>query len=286
MSQIDLSKLPPPEIVQQLDATAIRSRMLQRYAQLQNVDAPKVGDPLYNAMSAMAEEVTRARQEFQDISLNNMVAFSHGASLQQLAALRPVEKFEKETDDQFRRRVQMAPDGFSTAGPDGAYIFHALNAHEDVLDAEVLSPSPVKVDLYVLSRQGDGTASAELCQQVFEYIDGQTKRPLNDHFNVYPATIKPYRIVVELDIPYGPGEGQTLDIARQRLQSLATESHVLAGCVALSAIDAAAHVKNGEADGSYQPVTEVFILEPAQTIKCTKAQAPYCTDIIVRLKGT
>ncbi|WP_235424816.1 baseplate J/gp47 family protein [Vibrio vulnificus] len=147
MSQIEIPQLPPPEVVKQLDAASIRARMLNRYAQLMGIDAPKVGDPLYNAFYAMSEEVTRARQEFQDMSLDNMVAFSGGANLQHLGAARPVEKYDTETDEQYRRRVQMAPEGFSTAGPDGAYIFHALNAHEDVLDAFPLNPIDLQIHL-------------------------------------------------------------------------------------------------------------------------------------------
>nr|WP_255725090.1 baseplate J/gp47 family protein [Photobacterium sp. OFAV2-7] len=274
--------MPPPEVVQQLDAVSTRTRMLNRYAELQGVDVPKVGDPLHNAVSAMSEEVTRARQEFQDISLENMVAFSSGANLQHLGAARPVEKFDKETDDQYRRRVQMAPEGFSVAGPDGAYIFHALNAHEDVLDASVLSPTPLKVDLYVLSRTGDGVSSPELCQTVFDYLDGQTKRPLNDHLDVYSASIKPYRIVVELHMPLGPGESQTINTAWQRLNKLAEDTHVLGGEVALSALYAAAHVKSDDIAGSFQPVTKVDLIEPLAGIECAKSEAPYCTEIIVR----
>lgn len=288
MSQIDLSKLPPPEVVQQLDAISIRTRLLLRYAELQGVDVPKVGDPLYNAMSSMAEEVTRARQEFQDISLENMVAFASGNNLVHLGAARPVEKFDKETDDQYRRRVQMAPESFSVAGPDGAYIFHALNAHEDVLDARPLSPTPVKVDLYILSRLGDGSASPELCKTVFDNLDGITKRPLNDNLDVYPAIIKPYRIVVELNMPVGPGEAQTLAMAEKRLQKLADETHVFGGEVALSALYAAAHVKRDDKAGevgSFQPVTKVNLIEPLAGIECLASEAPFCTEIVVRKAG-
>ncbi|MGL1636579.1 baseplate assembly protein, partial [Vibrio parahaemolyticus] len=61
MSQIEIYQLPPPEVVQQLDASLIRTRMLKRYAELSNTSVPKAGDPLYFAFSAISEEVTRAR---------------------------------------------------------------------------------------------------------------------------------------------------------------------------------------------------------------------------------
>ncbi|MEI8634717.1 baseplate J/gp47 family protein [Vibrio sp. PP-XX7] len=286
MSQIDLSQLPAPEIVQQLDAVIIRTRMLARYAELKQVDAPKTGDPLYFAFSAMAEEITRARQEFQDISLENMVAFASGNNLQQLGALRPVERFDSESDDQYRRRVQMAPEGFSTAGPEGAYIFHALSADGDVLDAYPDSPDGFKINLYILSRSGDGTASQSLIDSVTDTVNATKIRPLNDDVSVLSAEINSYRIEVELEMPLGPGETETMAIAKQRLQQLADETHVLGGKVALSAIDAAAHVqKQGTDIVSFQPVTDVTIVTPNQSIECTSAQAPFCTEIIVRKSG-
>lgn len=287
MSQIEISQLPPPEVVKLLDARFIRERMLKRYAELSQVSVPKVGDPIYNAFSSMSEEVTRARQEFQDISLENMVAYATGTNLQRLADWRPVEKFENETEEEFRRRVQMAPEGFSTAGPDGAYIFHALAADEDVLDAKVHSPDGFKVELYILSRTGNGVASEALRQKVFEYVSTKTKRPLNDELSVLSATIKEYRIEVELDLPNGPGESETLAVATKRLRSLADETHRLARNVSLSLIDAAAHVQKDDSENtvSFQPVEDVDIVSPSAKIVCGISEAPYCTGIVVRQKG-
>lgn len=286
MTQIDLSQLPAPEVVQQIDTSVIHKRMLSRYCVLMDVDAPRVGDPLYNAFSAMSEEVARARQEFQDISLDNMVAFSSGANLQHLAAARPVEKFKTETNEQFRRRVQMAPEGFSTAGPIGAYIFHALNAHEDVLDAYPLSPDGFVIDLYILSRRGNGSASDELLRIVGNHLNAQKLRPLNDHVTVKSALIRSYQIVVELELPLGPGEAETLLVAKKRLEHLAKETHKLGGKVSLSAIDAAAHVqKSTESMVSFQPVTDVVIVEPLSSVISDFSSAPFCTQIIVRQKG-
>ena len=64
-----------------------------------------------------------------------------------------------ESDPDFRRRIQLAPEGFSVAGPEGAYIFHALSADPGVLDACATSPSPGEVVVTVLARAGDGTAA-------------------------------------------------------------------------------------------------------------------------------
>lgn len=127
--------------------------------------------------------------------------------------------------------------------PDGAYIFHALAADEDVQDAYPTSPDGFVVDLYILSRTGDGTASQALRDKVYQHVNQEKLRPLNDDLTVKSAVIKPYRIVVELTLPAGPGESETLAQARKRLQQLAKETHVLGGNVTLSLIDAASHVQ-------------------------------------------
>src|SRR3546814_19943147 len=80
-----------------------------------------------------------------------MPAYATGADLDNLAALLGVTRFElepgdsvlgipavMESDSDLRRRLVLAPEGYSVAGHEGAYIFHALSAHPDVLDASAI----------------------------------------------------------------------------------------------------------------------------------------------------
>jgi len=48
----------------------------------------------------------------------------------------------RESNAAFRRRVQLAPEGFSTAGAKGAYVFNGLSAGEKPSSVEVESPEP------------------------------------------------------------------------------------------------------------------------------------------------
>src|SRR4029077_9649382 len=56
-----------------------------------------------------------------------------------------------ETDDHLRGRIQAAPNEFSVAGPDGAYRFFALSVDPAIVDAQVSSPAPGQVTVYVLT---------------------------------------------------------------------------------------------------------------------------------------
>ncbi|POC61728.1 baseplate assembly protein, partial [Vibrio vulnificus] len=78
---------------------------------------------------------------------------------------------------------------------------------------------------------------------------------------------------------------QTLQLAQQGLQKLADDAHRLGGDVSFSAIYAAAHVKRDSVDSVYQPVSKVELIAPQEEIACSKSQAPYCYEIVVRTAG-
>ncbi|WP_211295237.1 baseplate J/gp47 family protein, partial [Novosphingobium guangzhouense] len=96
-------------------------------------------------------------------------------------------------------RMVLAPEGYSVAGPEGAYLFHALSADAEVLDATATSPSPGVVIVSILSRLGDGTASAQLVDTVQAYVSADDRRPLTDFVTVQSAQIVPYAVVGELN---------------------------------------------------------------------------------------
>src|SRR5690606_34861047 len=124
-------------------------------------------DPLYVALQVFVYREMLLRQDFNERLRGMMLAFAAGPQLDHLGALMGVVRFTLdpgdpgqgipptlESDSDFRHRIQLAPEGFSVAGPEGAYIFHALNADPDVLDASATSPTPGEVVVTVLSRSG------------------------------------------------------------------------------------------------------------------------------------
>lgn len=61
---------------------------------------------------------------------------------------------ETESDDAYRLRIQEAPEQFSTAGPTGAYEYHAKRANSLIVDVSVDSPSPGEVVVRPLLKDG------------------------------------------------------------------------------------------------------------------------------------
>jgi phage-related baseplate assembly protein len=116
-----------------------------------------------------------------------MLAYATGPDLDHLAALVGVKRLTitpadpltntpavMESDDALRQRVVLAPDSFSVAGPELAYVFHARSADPEVLDASCTSPSPGEVVVTVLGRGGDGTVSPEVIQAVEDTVNSRT----------------------------------------------------------------------------------------------------------------
>ena len=90
---------------------------------------------------------------------------------------------DEEDIESFRERIRLAPESFSNAGSEGAYRFHTLSAHQDIIDVSVLSDIAGVVDIYPLTK--DGNPSDELIEIVSNYLSADTVRPLTDKVIVH-----------------------------------------------------------------------------------------------------
>ncbi|EDT38598.1 Baseplate J family protein [Burkholderia ambifaria MEX-5] len=107
-----------------------------------------------------------------------------------------------EDDDNLHERIQLAPRGFSVAGPTDAYVFLARAADGRMKAATAYSPSPCVMIVTVLSREGDGTANEELLGIVRKAPE--KKRPQADEVIVQSAKIVRYAIRATLRFPPYP----------------------------------------------------------------------------------
>lgn len=283
---IDISKLPAPKVVEEIDFETIFSEML---ADLQARDpsftALTESDPAYKILQVAAFREVLIRQRVNEAGRAVMLPYAAGADLDNLGALLNVPRllidagdpnaippvpptFESDTD--FRRRIQLSPEGFSTAGPEGAYIFHALSADGAVLDASAISPNPGDVTVTVLSRVGNGAASSDLVSAVDEALSSESVRPLTDAVTVQSATILSYTIQATLYFYSGPGNEEVLENAQAAIETYTEESHRLGIDITLSGIYAALH----------QPgVQRVELTSPTANLTVDKTEAAFCTSI-------
>ncbi|MBI9112240.1 baseplate J/gp47 family protein [Maridesulfovibrio ferrireducens] len=100
---------------------------------------------------------------------------------------------EIEADDRYRERVQLSPEKASVAGPSGKYEYWAKSAHTDIADIAVLSPTPGKVDIIVLLKNGE-LPNAEILNAVEAVVSPEDVRPLTDNTEVLAAETVEYTI--------------------------------------------------------------------------------------------
>lgn len=148
---------------------------------------------------AVCEEVGIIGNGYQPGQINSMV--------EQLAFMVSAVNIEtsqggvdREDDESYRERVHMAPEGFSVAGPEAAYVYHAKAYSSLISDIKVKSERGTGVvNLYVL------LANGELPNQSF--LDGLSDyftkdiRPLTDFVKPQAPSIFEYDIDVTYYIP-------------------------------------------------------------------------------------
>lgn len=107
---------------------------------------------------------------------------------------------DKESDENFRERIQIAPESFSVAGPTGAYEYWARSAHQDIIDVAVVGPpdtQPGNVNIYPLMRNGE-LPTQDILDAVFGTCDDRDTRPDTDYVHV----LCPEAIEYELNVKY------------------------------------------------------------------------------------
>lgn len=289
-SAVDLSRLPAPDIIEALDFETILADTVSRMTALMPDFDNRDSDPATKLLQLFSYAAQMLRQRVNDAVRAVMPAYAVGADLDNIAALfgivrRTITAADDilgipavmESDAEFRRRMVLAPEGYSVAGPEGAYIFHALSAHPDVLDASATSPSPGEVLISVLSRTGTGQAAPAVVDAVAAYASHETRRPLTDLVTAQSAEIIHYAVDATITTFNGPDASVVLTAARRAIDSYVASSHRLGHDVTRSGVFAALHVAG---------VQNVVLTAPAADIIVSRTQAPHCSGIAITHAGT
>jgi phage-related baseplate assembly protein len=281
---INLSQLAPPEIIESLSVEQILKELIAYHEELDpNFTAPLPSDPAYKIFEANAYRELLLRQRINEAVQAVLVAYATGTDLDHLAASVPLERKLLDAGDpnaypptqpvyegcdDFRKRIVMAPEGFSTAGPEGAYTFHALSV-VGVKDAHPHSPAPVHVQLYVLGKEGSGVPEQAIIDNVIS-VFSKDVRPFTDYLEVLPAVVQEYEVVATIHVLPGPSSDTVLKEARKNLEKYVADNHKLGTCIARSGIDAALHIAG---------VSRVEVVSPAADIITQGHEAAFCSKI-------
>jgi len=272
---VDLSRLPKPQVVETLDFDTIKADVLAEFqSRYGDFDALVESDPAMKLMEVFAYKIMLLRQNFNERAVSMLLPFATGADLENLAAFFGVERLDGETDTALLRRVQLAPDSYSVAGPESAYVFHALSADVSISDASAIMAAPGEVLVSLLSATGDGTASAGQIAAVEAILTHDEVRPLTDSVTVQSADIVGYAIHARLHIAYGPDTALVLSTAQAALDTYLATRRRLGRLVSYSGHAGALQVAG---------VETLELLSPTADIAISRTQAAHPTSILIEV---
>ena len=121
---------------------------------------------------------------------------------------------DEESDAAFYDRMRESMETFSTAGPEGAYIYHAKTASSLIADVSADSPvdEPGVVDVRILLQNGK-LPTEEVLKLVLDALSAEKVRPLTDLVRVSAPDTVPFNIDVTYYIP-NPGAASAANIER------------------------------------------------------------------------
>jgi phage-related baseplate assembly protein len=258
---IDFARLPPPAVIEELDYQV----MLDRYRAEVLAKNPKLEAALKLEQSptniileaeAYGEMLVRARVNAAARAV--MLAFSTGSDLGHLAALFNVTRLTGELDDSLRRRTQLAPEAFSTAGSEGAYIFQSLTADVRVRDATATKTDDRgSVKIAVMQNGADPIPTQEILLNVAQRLNQKGIRPLTDVISVVPVKVFKTNIVANITLYPGPDASLVMSDIGKALTKVRNNITLIGRDLTRSAIISALNQEG---------VQSVELISPAQNV--------------------
>lgn len=284
-NRIDLSALPFPNVIEQLDFEAelleCKKEVISRDPELAEV-LNFESEPIVKLLETFAYRLLLKTSQINAKAKALMLAYAKGSDLDHLAANRnvfrktiivgntrenpPIEAV-MEADEDLRRRVQLEPESKS-AGSVGAYQFWGLGAHGHVKDISVETPQSGYVDIFVQSHIND-IAPENLLNIVDQALEPNTRRPLTDLVTVKAATPFPWTVAATLILFPGPDSAVVKTAAEEALNIYIKLVNSLGYDVTRSGIYHALHVAG---------VQNVILTSPLNDIILPKSKYAKCVD--------
>lgn len=299
MSIIDLSQLPPPQI---LEMPSFQDLLAQRVAELQGLDpdftALLQSDPAIKLLQILVYREMINISRFNSGVLAVLLAYARGTDLDQIGANFDVARRVKtpaddttipptptvmEDDDSYRHLIQKRWYAINTAGAGFAYEYLAMSNDGTIADAKAYGPQessdiePGCVEVYLLNSDGSGAATNDQVNGASQYLSGDYVRPLTDYVTVKSAEIVNYDVVATLVTGTGPDADTVVADAKAAVQRYADSIHKIGAMMSISGIIRALK----------QPgVEDVILTSPAANITMKKGQTSYLVSITLTTEAS
>lgn len=209
--------------------------------------------------------------------------------------------------ERFRARIALAPEAFSTAGPEGAYAFHTLelDGEPDIADAAIYGEEDLAVytaglhaDAYSMGQRatpfagratGDPVIAPEIlavilpvvaygpCDQALldrAYVacSADEVRPIGDNVRIEPAEIVDYQVEMTITYARGSDPAPLIAVARAGVERYVAARRRVGLAAERLGIGGEGYVTGAEA---------VELTSPAADVAGGSKQAPNCTGITI-----
>jgi len=273
---VDLANLPPPDVIKDINyekIVAARKVLLKdlfdKWGIPYNVEGLET-DPSIIHQQADAYREMLDLVSINEASLANMVAYSRGADLDNLAALVGLRRLVikkgdptatppipdvMQPDSELRELIRVALDGTAIGLTGGSYKLIAQQASSAVKSVTVIRTSPGHLTIALLGRGPNGIVDPEEVRKVNDAIQADKGAQLTDIVSVVSAAPEFYDIVVNAIIPPGPSIHDVKAAIESELRKEADHLATIGGEVRTSALIAAGRVK---------PITKFSLVEPTR----------------------
>lgn len=242
-------------------------------------------DPSTRHIQADAYRELLLRQRINEAVLSTMPAYAKGSDLDNIAlrywglvrlVIVPETEHEPaimESDEAFLKRMMLSPEGRSKGGSVGWYLFHTLSADSRVKDARIVSPSPYRITITILSHEGDGAASSGLIDEVYKAVTEHYAYPQGDVVTVQSAEIIHYLLNATVQFYPGPASQPILDKIHTEFLAYRKQSERIGHLITQSGIDACLHQSG---------VYRALVQSPELPVEINNVQAPFCERFDVK----
>lgn len=279
-SAIDLSALSPPDIIETLDYEAIvkelRDDLVARFPLIAGV-IDLESEPARKLIEAFAYRELRLRARINDGARAVLLASSFGTNLDHLAALFGTARQQGESDNRLRRRIQLAPEAFTVAGPEGAYQYQVLTVAPWARDVSAIMTQPGVVRVTVLRSGPDPIPTEAEREAIRLHLRDEAIRPLTDVVQVLPPTVRGVTIEARLTLYPGPDAGVVQSRATAALGDWLERNRMLGMNLRRSAIFARLHQEG---------VHSVELVSPAEDIVLDDTEVYAITGMTITTVST
>lgn len=283
LSAIDISQLPAPDAIKNLDYEAIlaarKADLLARFdAAIIAYDVAGLeSDP-----AVILQEVDAYRELLDLAAINDSVravlpAFSKGNNLDAVVARANVARLPDETDAALLQRY-LASFAAPAAGSEDGYIYRVATAWPKAHDIRVLGYETHgvrgKAQVVVLGPDGAEVSPEDLVT-IRNALSRKDARPLTDWVTVQSAAVHRWNCVAKLTVRGGPAPALLAAQAEAALRLVSFNRYLIGGAMPLNAVSAPLYVSN---------VLKVELNEPAADLAASPAAAPFLDAVAISIE--